>query len=69
VWYHVTLKRDKFDDSKHYRYKVCNKQRDSVVFLRKIAGSKECISYKGLTKYSTNLVNTGVLEGAITEWE
>ena len=27
------------------------------------------ITYKGLTKYSTNLVSTGVLEGAITEWE
>tara|TARA_B110000211_G_C14000959_1_gene518475 strand:+ start:751 stop:939 length:189 start_codon:yes stop_codon:yes gene_type:complete len=39
------------------------------VFLRKIVGSKECISYKGLKKYSTNLANTGVLEGAITEWE
>ena len=26
-------------------------------------------SYKGLTKYPTNLVNKGVLEGAITEWE
>jgi len=30
-------------------------------------------SFTGLsaqsTKYSTNLVNTGVLEGAITEWE
>jgi len=39
------------------------------VFLRKIVGSKECISYKGLTKYSKNLVSTEVLEGAITEWE
>ncbi len=38
-------------------------------FLRKTLGSKECVSYKGLTKYSRNPVNTGVLEGAITEWE
>jgi len=52
-----------------FRYKVCKKQRDPVVFLRKIVGSKECISYKGLTKYPENLVNTWVLEGAITEWE
>ena len=42
---------------------------DSRKFMRIITWSKECISYKGLTKYSTNLVNTGVLEGAITEWE
>jgi len=34
----------------------------------KIVGSKECISCKGLTKYSTNLENTEVLEAAITEW-
>jgi len=34
----------------------------------KIVGSKECISYKGLTKYYTHLANTGVLEAAITEW-
>jgi len=27
------------------------------------------ITNKGLTKYPTNLVNTGVSEGAITEWE
>ena len=39
------------------------------MFLRKTVGSKECISYKGLTKYPTNPANTGVLEGAITEWE
>jgi len=38
-------------------------------FLRKTLGSKECVSYKVLTKYSRNPVNTGVLEGAITEWE
>jgi len=40
-----------------------------VVFLRQIVGPKECISYKGLTKYPTNLASTGLLEGAITEWE
>jgi hypothetical protein len=38
-------------------------------FLRKRVGAKKCISYKGLTKYPTNLVNTGISEGAITEWE
>jgi len=38
-------------------------------FLRKTVGAEECISYKGLTKYPTNLVNTGISEGAITEWE
>lgn len=40
-----------------------------MVFLRKIVRSKEYISYKGLTKYSINLLSTWVLEGAITEWE
>jgi hypothetical protein len=40
-----------------------------VVFLRKIVGSKECIFYKGLTKYSKNPVSTEALESAITEWE
>ena len=49
-----------------FRYKVCKKQRDAVVFLRKTVGSKGCVSYKGLTKYSKNLVNTGALEGAIS---
>jgi len=29
--------------------------------------SKECISYKGLTKYYTHLANTEVLGAAITE--
>jgi len=40
-----------------------------VVFLRQIVGPKGCVSYKGLTKYPTNLLNTGISEGAITEWE
>jgi len=34
----------------------------------KIVGSKECISYKGRTKYYTHPANTEVLEAAITEW-
>jgi len=40
-----------------------------LVFLRKIVVSNECVSYKGLTKYPTNLSSTGLLEGALTEWE
>ena len=51
-----------------FRYKVCKKQRDAVVFLRKTVGSKGCVSYKGLTKYYTHLADTEVLEAAITEW-
>ena len=40
-----------------------------MVLLRKIVGLKGCLSYKGLTKYSTNLGSRGLLEDAITEWE
>ena len=51
-----------------FKYKDFRDQRGSVGFSRKIVGSKECISYKGLTKYSKNFATTEVLEAAITEW-
>jgi len=50
-------------------YKVCKEQRDSMRFLRKIVRPKECISYKGLTKYFSNPLFIGISEGELTEWE
>jgi len=38
-------------------------------FLRKIVKSKECISYKGLTKYLTNPLLIRVAEIITIEWE